>query len=49
MHRVNNDLTVGVPESNAVEGVQADTSTFVALATLVEGEAMFATNLATAA
>jgi flagellar hook assembly protein FlgD len=48
MHRVNNDLTVGVPESNAVEGVQGDANTFVALATLVEGEAMFATNLATA-
>ncbi|MBQ6939183.1 MAG: T9SS type A sorting domain-containing protein [Muribaculaceae bacterium] len=48
MHRVNNDLTVGLPESNAVEGVQADANTFVALATLVEGEAMFATNFATA-
>ena len=49
MHRINNDFTLGNPNADgAVEGVQADANTFVALATLVEGEAMFATNLATA-
>ena len=49
MQRINNDFTLGNPNADgAVEGVQADANTFVALATLVEGEAMFATNLATA-
>ncbi|MBQ5750048.1 MAG: T9SS type A sorting domain-containing protein, partial [Bacteroidaceae bacterium] len=49
MQRINNDFTLGNPNADgAVEGVQADANTFVAVATLVEGEAMFATNLATA-
>ena len=49
MQRINNDFTLGNPNGDgAVEGVQADANTFVALATLVDGEAMFATNLAAA-
>ena len=35
-------------DDGAVEGVQAEAGAFTALATLVEGEAMFATNFATA-
>ncbi|MBR2378913.1 MAG: T9SS type A sorting domain-containing protein, partial [Bacteroidaceae bacterium] len=47
--RVNADLTLGNPnDDGAVEGVQAEAGAFTALATLVEGEAMFATNFATA-
>ena len=49
MQRVNADLTLGNPnDDGAVESVRAGESNFMALATLVEGEAMFATNLATA-
>jgi hypothetical protein len=49
IQRVNVDFTLGNPNADqAVEGVQADADAFVALATLVENEAMFATNLATA-
>ena len=49
MQRVNVDFTLGNPNADeAVEGVQADADAFVALATLVENEAMFATNFATA-
>ena len=49
MQRVNVDFTLGNPNGDqAVEGVQADADAFVALATLVDGEAMFATNFATA-
>ena len=49
MQRVNADLTLGNPnDDGAVEGVQAEAGAFTALATLVEGEAMFATNFATA-
>ncbi|MBR5843905.1 MAG: T9SS type A sorting domain-containing protein [Bacteroidaceae bacterium] len=49
LQRLNNDLTVGVPNADdAVEGVRAENATFMALATLVDGEAMFATNFATA-
>ncbi|MBP3350747.1 MAG: T9SS type A sorting domain-containing protein [Bacteroidaceae bacterium] len=49
IQRVNVDFTLGNPNADeAVEGVQADTDAFVALATLVENEAMFATNFATA-
>ena len=49
IQRVNVDFTLGNPNADgAVEGVQADADAFVALATLVENEAMFATNFATA-
>ena len=49
MQRINNDFTLGNPnDDGAVESVRAEESNFVALATLVEGEAMFATNFATA-
>ena len=49
IQRINNDFTLGNPNADqAVEGVQADADAFVALATLVENEAMFATNFATA-
>ncbi len=49
IQRINVDFTLGNPNADeAVEGVQADADAFVALATLVENEAMFATNFATA-
>ena len=49
LQRLNNDLTVGVPNADgAVEALRAENDTFMALATLVEGEAMFATNFGAA-
>ena len=45
IQRINNDFTLGVA---AVEAVRAENNYFEALATLVDGEAMFATNLAAA-
>lgn len=45
MQRINNDFTLGIA---AVEAVRAESNHFEALATLVDGEAMFATNLAAA-
>lgn len=45
IQRINNDFTLGVA---AVENVRAENNYFEALATLVDGEAMFATNLAAA-
>ena len=49
LQRINADLSLGMPNADqAVEGVQAEAGAFTALVTLVEGEAMFATNLATA-
>ena len=49
MQRINADFTLGNPNSDqAVEGVQADANTFMAIATLVDGEAMFATNFGAA-
>ena len=48
MQRINYDFTLGMPEGAAVEAVRNENNTFVALATLVEGEAMFATDMAVA-
>ena len=45
IQRINNDFTLGMA---AVEAVRAENNYFEALATLVDGEAMFATNLAAA-
>ena len=45
IQRINNDFTLGVA---AVEAVRTENNYFEALATLVDGEAMFATNLAAA-
>ena len=46
MQRINNDFTLGYPNGdNAVEGVKAEANNFVALATLVDGEAMFAVDM----
>lgn len=46
MQRINNDFTLGNPNGdNAVEGVKAEANNFVALATLVDGEAMFAVDM----
>ena len=49
LQRINADFTLGNPNGDqAVEGVQADANTFMAIATLVDGEAMFATNFGAA-
>lgn len=49
MQRINNDFTLGNPNADdAVVGVKAENTTFVALASLVDGEAMFATNMSQA-
>jgi hypothetical protein len=48
MQRINYDFTLGMPEGAAVEAVRNENNTFVALATLVEGEAMFATDMTVA-
>ena len=49
MQRLNYDFTLGAYNADdAVEAVRNDNNTFVALATMVENEAMFATNFAAA-
>ena len=49
MQRVNYDFTLGAYNADdAVEAVRNENNTFVALATMVENEAMFATNFAVA-
>ena len=49
MQRINNDFTLGNPNADdAVVGVKAENTTFVALASLVDGEAMFATSMSQA-
>lgn len=49
MQRINNDFTLGNPNADdAVVGVNAANTTFVALASLVDGEAMFATSMSQA-
>ena len=49
MQRINNDFTLGNPNADdAVVGVKAANTTFVALASLVDGEAMFATSMSQA-
>ena len=48
MQRINYDFTLGMPEGAAVEATRNNDNSFVALATLVEGEAMFATDMAVA-
>lgn len=48
VHRINTDLTVGTRADGAVDEIRADNTHFEALTTLVEGRAMFATNLAEA-
>ena len=46
MQRINADFTLGTPNADdAVEGVQAERNSFAALATLVDGEAMFVANM----
>ena len=45
MQRINNDLSLGANDDGAVEGVKTETQSFEALATLVENEAMFVTNM----
>lgn len=45
MQRLNNDFTIGNPADAAVERVEATNNTFVALANIVENEAMFAVNV----
>ena len=45
MQRINNDFTLGNPNNDdAVERVEAEGNNFVALASIVENEAMFAVN-----
>ena len=49
MQRINNDFTLGNPNADdAVVDVKAANTTFVALASLVDGEAMFATSMSQA-
>ena len=48
LQRVNYDFSLGMPEGAAVEATRNNDNSFVALATLVEGEAMFATDMAVA-
>lgn len=48
MQRINYDFSLGMPEGAAVEATRNNDNSFVALATLVEGEAMFATDMAVA-
>ncbi len=49
MQRINNDFTLGNPNADdAVVDVKAENTTFVALASLVDGEAMFATSMSQA-
>ncbi|MBE6307642.1 MAG: T9SS type A sorting domain-containing protein [Bacteroidales bacterium] len=46
MHRINADLTLGNPNSDdAVEAVRVDDTNFMAVSTIVDGVAMFATNV----
>lgn len=45
MQRINSDLSLGNPTDAAVEHVKAEKNYFAALATLVENEAMFVTNM----
>ena len=46
LQRINADFTLGTPNADqAVEGVQAERNSFAALATLVDGEAMFVANM----
>lgn len=45
MQRINTDFTLGVSPDAAVEGVKAEENYFAALATLVEKDAMFVTNM----
>ena len=46
LQRINADFTLGNPNADqAVEGVRAENATFAALATLVDGEAMFVANM----
>ena len=48
IQRLNVDFTLGNPGDAAVESVKTDNNTFVALASIVENEAMFAVNVPTA-